>query len=448
MTDDSRRALAIFLRIMRTLGLYAAFLFIWAMAAYAFRSTHLSELPNDTSITHIIRTVMLPFIFFSMARTFAEEDGEVNSALGAEPSLSLPVRVWRVLRTREFQIELGVILALASFLPFEAGYGTLAAWLFDGGEYGRLEIKLWISLIVLPLLTLLMLWARLSAWQKHTDERGARGEITKEGADLPLMIAHVAGANPYGATRLGGTRGFADGGADRISAAERRALRRGYRKSTLVWRVLLLLAIYVIGGFALTFFVPTVISFWYVLELIGSVRWWLPAFLVLLIVGGVWLWLFLRAVRIRKRLFRGLHALCREYGFTHTRIKRPFRSLFRLGDEINFTVVANGKTYDCKLFASMRRHCSLFFHESGVVYCTHSLRFRRVELLSWTTSYHFDFESDHTKVCIVAPVPAQIYAGDDTWHRPIDTGMAVGDYRIFSTTGFLGALQRGCIERD
>ena len=47
-----------------------------------------------------------------------------------------------------------------------------------------------------------------------------------------------------------------------------------------------------------------------------------------------------------------------------------------------------------------------------------------------------------------APVPATVYAGDERWHRPIDTGMAVGGYRIFSSSGFLGALTRDCIERD
>ena len=62
--------------------------------------------------------------------------------------------------------------------------------------------------------------------------------------------------------------------------------------------------------------------------------------------------------------------------------------------------------------------------------------------------YDFNFESEHVKICIVAPVPNVISAGNEHWHRPIDTGTKVGDYRIFSSTGFLNALRRDCVEKD
>ena len=448
--DNENRTLTLFLRVMRALASYLVFLTVWLFCAFLFRPTHLSELPNVAVMGHAVRALMLPFIYFSVMRVFAEEDAVTNAALGVQNVTGLQARVRRLLRTPTCLIDVAAPLALAAILPVGAGYYQLAEALFGGLSLTGVTRKLLVLSVVLPSLFLLSLFARLSAWQKHTDGRGARGEVRmeREGADIPAMIAHTAGAHPYGGVRLGGTRGFAESdAARRISAAERGAL-RGNKPTTLVWRLLALFGIYAVGGFALTYFVPIAISAWRILLLIGSLHWWLPVLLVLGIVALVVLFFLLRAVRIRRRLFKRLTATCREYGFSFTSPVRPYRSLLRLGDEVSFTVSANGKEYDCKLFAAIRRHYSLFFHESGTVYCTHSLRFRRVEFLCWTTEYRFDFKSEREKLCIVAPVPKVIYAGDDKWHRPIDTGMAVGGYRIFSTTGFIGALQRDCIERD
>lgn len=448
--DQRNTALFLFLRVMRALCAYLVFLTVWLFCAFLFRPTHLAELPNVAVMAHAVRALMLPFIYFSVMRVFAEEDNAINAALDAKNVTGLLARIRCVLCSPACLIDIAAPLALAAILPVGAGYHQLAEVLFGGLSLAGVTRKLLVLCVVLPSLFILSLWARLSAWQKHTDGRGARGEVTmeREGADIPAMIAHTAGAHAYGGVRLGGTRGFAESdSAHRISAAERNAL-RGHKPTTLVWRLLALLGIYAVGGFALTYFVPIAISAWRILLLIGSVHWWLPVLLALGIVALVMLFFLLRAIRIRRRLLRRLRATCNEYGFSFTPPVRPYRSLLRLGDEVSFTVSANGKEYDCKLFAAIRRHYSLFFHESGTVYCTHSLRFRRVEFLCWTTTYRFDFKSEHEKLCIVAPVPNVIYAGDDKWHRPIDTGMSVGGYRIFSTTGFIGALQRDCIERD
>ena len=90
----------------------------------------------------------------------------------------------------------------------------------------------------------------------------------------------------------------------------------------------------------------------------------------------------------------------------------------------------------------------MYFHESGKLTTRRALRFRRVEFFRFSSEYEFDFDSKHERVCIVAPVPKVIYAGSGRWNRPIDTGTRVGKYRIFSSTGFLNALKRDCVEKD
>lgn len=450
MNEESNRTLSVFLRIMRGVALYASFLLIHLVAAFFFRSSEIRDLPSEGIILQSVRTLFIPLVFFSVVRVFSEEDHATNASLGTPDELRLFAKMRRLLPSKPLLLEFCTVMGLALLLPSGAGFFSLRN-LFAFTELSPALIELFVTLIELPSLALLYLLARISAWQKYADERGARGEITRkaEESEVGDMVMHTTvtqfGGNlPSGVPRHGGTRGFGnekqDGLARRSAASP--------SPYTLLWRIPLILFYYGLGCFLLTYFAPILISLYFVLEAIGSVRWWLPVFLILLAIGAFWLFFLLRAVHIRHNFFRKLKAACEDYGFSYSKPKRPFASLFRLKEEINFQVFANGKTYDCKLFASIRRHCPLFFHERGVVQCTHSLRFRRIEYLSFTTSYDFGFESENEKICIVAPVPKTVYAGDERWHRPIDTGMAVGGYRIFSSTGFIGALTRNCIERD
>ena len=153
-------------------------------------------------------------------------------------------------------------------------------------------------------------------------------------------------------------------------------------------------------------------------------------------------------MRIRRRFIKNLKKLCADYGFKMERMKHPYLSLFHYRSGANFKLHANGRTYECKFFGAMRRHWDLYFHEDGTLKTRRAVRLRRVELFCYTSTYDFDFESEHVKICIVAPVPNTISAGNERWHRPIDTGTKVGEYRIFSSTGFLNALRRDCVEKD
>ena len=450
MNEENSRALSLFLRIMRGFSLYASFILIHLVASFCFRASQLQGLEEELLILLSVRTLLIPLVFFSVARIFAEEDHAINRTLGDPTDLHLFAKFCRLFSSKALLLEGGIVLTLALALPANVGFFSLKS-LFALTSLPTAFHGLVITAIELPLLSLLYLLARISAWQKYADERGARGEITRaaEQSEVADMVMHTAsdatfGSAPNGIPRHGGTRGF--GGEKQDGLARRSAASPS--PFALFWRIPLIFAYYVIGCLILTFFAPILISFYFILAAIGTIRWWLPILLILSGVGAFWLFFLLRAVHIRQRFFRNLKTACRDYGFSYSKPRRPFASLFYLGEEINFQVFANGKTYDCKLFASIRRHCPLFFHENGVVKCIHSLRFRRIEYLSFTTSYRFDFESENEKICIVAPVPKTVYAGDEHWHRPIDTGMAVGGYRIFSSTGFIGALTRNCIERD
>ncbi len=441
--NADRKALGTFLRVVRAIALYTSFVLIHLVAAFFFRTSQIEGLMDEALFANVVRTVMIPLVLFSVARVFCEEDFSVNASLGDNGDLPFFARIGRLLSHPDVRLECLLVLGATALLPASVGFFSVAR-LFRAAGVSALLTELFVTLIALPTVALLYLFARLSAWQKYVDERGARGEITRDGAgtaDISSMLMYTSGTH-----FTGGVREFG-GDTEKSGGYERHGKQTSVR-TAIFWRVPVLLAIYGFGGFALTFFAPALISLWLVLEALGNVRPLLPVALIALAIAAVSLFHVLRALRIRARFFKSLKRVCREYGFTYTKPRRPYASLFRLKDEVSFTLYANGKAYDCKLFASVRRHCPLFFHEDGVLHCTHSLRFRRVEYLCWSTRHDFSFESEHEKVCIVSPVPATVYAGDERWHRPIDTGMAVGGYRIFSSTGFIGALTRDCIERD
>ncbi len=436
--NADNNTLATFLRVVRAISLYTAFVLIHLVTAFFFRTSQIEGLVNETVIANVVRTLMIPLVFFSVARVFAEEDFTTNASLGMNDDLGFFARIGRLFAHSDVRLECLLVLGAVALLPTRVGFFPLANLLPCDG----LLCELLTTAIALPIVALLYLFARLSAWQKYVDERGARGEITRDGAgtaDISSMLMYVSGTHVTAGVGKFAAEKQSDGNAQ-----------KGVPRSdtAIFWRVPVVLAIYAFGGFALTFFAPMLLSLWFVLEVLGNARPLLPIALIALAFLAFSLYHVLRALRIRAHFFKMLKCTCRDYGFTYTKPRRPYASLFRMGNEVNFSLYANGKAYDCKLFASVRRHCPLFFHEDGVVHCTHSLRFRRVEYLCWSTRHDFSFESEREKICIVAPVPATVYAGDEKWHRPIDTGMAVGGYRIFSSSGFIGALTRDCIERD
>ena len=188
---------------------------------------------------------------------------------------------------------------------------------------------------------------------------------------------------------------------------------------------------------------------------------------------------YIRALCIRRTFFKNLRQRCEKCEFSLSRIKRPYRSIFRIKDEISFTVKAHDKLYSCKLLAGLARGNPMSFSPNGTVHVIHSFGLRilparglynhtvfhapdgrsdqmlhaagwyqRLEIFRFTTKTDFTFEGDGQKVLIVNPVPVALFAGTDKSSRSIDNGEAVGDYRIFTGSAFLNALERDCVEKQ
>ena len=439
--EEWKKYLPIITRWFRAVMLYPCFLAIWALSMLTMGAFHIKEYA-----ILLAAAIWMPFVFFSVARVFAESDGEGNAQLTATKTSGFFARVCVLLRTRLFWIDAGVVLLLFLILPSAAGFYHVDLVLLSGVSAGISRLLL--CSIGLPLLFALMLLARLSAWQKYEDDAPVFAQPQGRERGGPDVMMDTVARGQWSAHGMGMPLTKPSDDVETLSAEGRAWLRREERKKHFFLQLLRVTAIYLFGGFALYVFVPILFSAWAVLAKIGSIRWWLPALLLLAVIGGFWLFFAFRALRIRRRFVKNLTRLCVEYGFTIEWMKRPYFSLFRYRSGANFRLHANGRVYDCKFFGAMRRHWDMYFHESGKLKTRRAVRLRRVEMFCFTSEYDFAFESEHVKVCIVAPVPKTISAGNDRWHRPIDTGTKVGDYRIFSSTGFLNALRRDCVEKD
>ncbi len=439
--DEWRKHLPVFLRWFRAVMLYPCFLAIWALSMLTMGAFHVKEL-----FVLVAAAIWMPFIFFSVARVFAEGDNAGNAQLSATKKSGFFARARAAICSRIFWIDAGVVLGLFLILPAAAGFYHVDLVLLSGFSDGVSRLLLYA--LGVPLLFLLMLLARLSAWQKYEDEAPVFAQPQGREKSGPDMVMDTMARGQWAAHSMGASMVMPNDDVETISAEGRAWLRREGGKKHFLLQLLGLLLIYIAGGIGLYIVVPTLVSFWAILAKLGSVRWWLPLFLVLAVIGGFWAFYALRALRIRRRFLKNLRKLCAEYGFKIEWMKRRYFSLFRYRSGANFRLRANDKTYDCKFFGAMRRHWDMYFHESGTLKTRRAVRLRRVEMFCFTSVYDFAFESEHVKVCIVAPVPKVISAGNDRWNRPIDTGTKVGDYRIFSSTGFLNALRRDCVEKD
>ncbi len=185
----------------------------------------------------------------------------------------------------------------------------------------------------------------------------------------------------------------------------------------------------------------------------------LPILAVILLIVSL---RYLRAVRIRRSFLKRLKKICKDENFELSEIKHPYRSIFFRNHDYHFTVRAYGKTYACKLLASVSKNSPMIFIDEIFGYHKMSIRLKSSEFVLFRKKFYHDFESpnaDH-KVLIVSPAPHTMrviettvaFVADDTTYvkesarfRYLDNASHVFGATIFSGSGFLNALERNCL---
>ncbi len=423
----------LYLRVWRAVALYAVFAAVSAAACFffIFFSYSFTDRPLGDTLDRdmffypfLVQGVVLFFFLGSLIRTFAERDAVMRDELyeGAENVGGFRQNAGAVLRSKFFWTEFAVLSLLPLLLPLECGFYPLTYALFSHATLSRAAQKALLLCIVLPLTFALLLWHHAGAfytWQE--------AEIAKRPDNTRQIAGPVAG-------------------------------------TAALYFICLLLIPPVLSALMLALSFLASVS----LSLVGA------ALLAAVLLGL--LLRYLRALRIRHKFMKNLRQRCEKCGFELSAVHRPYRSVLRPSDGVDFTVKAHGKTYSCKLLAGLSRGNAMALSPEGIAYTVHviGLRIRpprsvyrttyfmqgdarkmlggeswytHMELFRFTTKTDFSFAGDGQRILIVNPVPYALYAGTEKHASPIDNGERVGAYKVFTGSAFLNALERNCVDK-
>ena len=259
---------------------------------------------------------------------------------------------------------------------------------------------------------------------------------------------------------------------------------RLYRTSRLIFRFILIIALYTIFYpvapamglifVSLSAFVVLLIDF---LSLLGFV---VAVALFILLLCGIYT---LRSISKRRKLIKKLVEVAAENGYTLSEIKHPYASLFKKRRECNFTLEKDGKIFSCRFIGSPWQRAPMFFVSDSLAYFRHRIGTKNHHLTLLST-FEYDFEGEGDKIILINPVPRRIYVSNDErlegnydvepsvstaayaghervpYHalrhglrkdaksvRELVPGAKIWSYAIYNTTSFISAIDRKCLGR-
>lgn len=198
-------------------------------------------------------------------------------------------------------------------------------------------------------------------------------------------------------------------------------------------------AVYTVGFYIAMAYVPGISAY---IFLFKQLFWE-----ILIVLATIFLLINFNRIRKRKKFISSLKKITATSNYQLSDIKKPYLSVFKQTPDHSFTVTAHQKTYHCKLISGKRKGIPIIFSDQGFLLYRRIIRIGKSELFSIYSKYNYSFQSDMKKCLIITCIPAQCYFKDATGHMyPIDTGEKIGEYTVYSSQGFLGALDRDCLD--
>lgn len=305
-------------------------------------------------------------------------------------------KVKSVFRTAELYIEFACVVLLSLVMPVSFLYDCVGVTLF-GENYGKWPVLL----VLLPILLVLEVLAHLSvrsAWVSDSMPSGSQKESndfarTIKGVGMTVLV--------YGTASL-----------------------------VIPWILPFVVTIANLGVGAMAFVYLA---------------------LVLLAAGlAVIAVFYVRAIRKRRAFVDQLKTYCRENSVTLSDIRKPCVSVFFQHEGMDFSVKVGDSVCACKLVAGILPGSPMVFTDRGEGLRQDTLRLFRVTVLHLNTviDYRMEDRPEGSKQLVIAlPVPKKLYVSvEGSAPRPADTGESMGDYTLYTATGFLHALERGLLK--
>lgn len=422
------RGLLLYFLFALTLHLTSSLIYIQGIqlpGVGIYSSTRISEdLKLPFNFAHAVILIVIPFLYYSVSRVFLLGDACGYAATEEQDGTGRELRLRDVFGTPVYLITLAASAFGFALFPLSFGFGKLQAWADFGSVLGGAVEKLLFAIPLLLCFAVILASASLSVrreWQRIRAQRAAP-EVRVESGGLIGFLRNKTGT----------------GGI--ISAM-----------SLIIW-------LYPIGSLAGSILLSVLLPF-----LIAMVQHPRMVFVAICIILGIVLLItlpsYLRAFSKRRKLMKKLCRVCRECGYELTVTGHPYLGLLRFGDGADFSIKVGEKRYDCKLIGAVMPGGKMLFGFDGRVSIHHYIRFfwaaraynvatqHTFEQSTFHTEMEYAFESENKKIIVVCPAAPQTFVAGPRGGTPIDTGAEIGDYRMFNTTGFLGALERDCLDR-
>ena len=346
-----------------------------------------------------VKSGILIFWFFSLTRTLMAYDFVYLSRYRVRETEKRTERLSLIFGNSDFWMEIFLFGVALQVVPRLGPFGFLVR--FWEESVGVLPLDLtggFLAITILPVFLIVLLFSHLSA-QKYIS-----------GFD-----------DPY------------------LSALEGEG--RKQKKQAFV-EILQLAAIYFIG----TLIVPLVLPFiMTMVKMLGKTPVLIFFLILLLSLAG---FRYIRAFLKRRSFQKNLLNFCKEKRIRLEMHRGFFRSIVSMSKAYDFSVFIDEERYDCKMISSPRKYSPVFFEENGNL-----IRTRTIQLNKYLVLFHsvtvqtFKFSSEGKKVIILNPTPHLIYLFNGVKKTIADTGERIGEYVVFTGSGFLNALDRNCLRQ-
>ena len=154
-------------------------------------------------------------------------------------------------------------------------------------------------------------------------------------------------------------------------------------------------------------------------------------------------YIYLRALFKRNKCIKQLIKICCEKGYALTGIQYPYRSVFKVCEGESFKVGIGNKTYSCKFIGTLDSLTPLALYPNGTMVFLDKNPFKV------TTIYKFAYKSDCPQILVLNPTPRHVYAHQEGNRlAKVDNGDRVGNYKLYTATAFLRALELDVLDRN
>ena len=174
------------------------------------------------------------------------------------------------------------------------------------------------------------------------------------------------------------------------------------------------------------------------------------AVLIVLIVAVILFAVFFNLFRVlftRKKCIKKIKKVCAEMGFELTQIKHPYLSAFCVCRGESFRITTHQKTYSCKLVGAPKKLVPLVIHPMGGLQFMYSFNLFKASIYTHTVVKDFGYDSEYGKILIINPVPKKLHCHFGNKIEEIDNGALVGEYKIYTATAFVRAIETDTVER-